>query len=91
MEIKTKFNMGDVIHFMEKEKPVDGTIVGISTFDGQKTNGNGSYETTGSKGINITYHVRPNSEEVYYFRSVSECDSHKTQEALRAAVFPNLK
>ena len=55
MEVKSKFNKGDTIFFMVKDKPHQRKITGISFFNGKSTKINGEQKL--AEDTQVHYHT----------------------------------
>jgi hypothetical protein len=84
MEIKSKFNIGDTIFFMEGDMPVKETVSGITTFNGEAIHSNGSTQLTEEGKVFIDYHIK------YRAVKVNEHKVYATKEELITATFASL-
>ena len=92
MDIKTKFNMGDTVHYMYDDLPASGKIVGVGTFIGRKTHtsNNCGVHRMVSETMNVTYFLElpltdPTIEDPTMEMHESRC--YATREELKEKVF----
>lgn len=78
MEVKSKFNKGDTIFFMVKDKPHQRQITGISFFNGKATSINGEQKL--AETTQVRYHTEGCFE-------VAEQKSFASKEELIKSVF----
>lgn len=80
MEVKSKFNKGDIIYFMVNDQPNKRKITGITFFTGSSTKINGEQKITAGDFTQIHYHTEGCLE-------VAEQKAFATEEELKKDVF----
>lgn len=89
MEFKSKFNVGDTIHFMSGKFPLSQQIKGVNIFIGERRLETRNiltdnlYQKTKEDQYSIEYYIEDNS------RPLSENDVFTSREELKNSVFPD--
>lgn len=84
MEVKSKFNKGQTIYFMNGEMPAKDVVSGITFFVGKKEDSVGTRHETMGDIPDISYHLENDT------KSVHESAAYETKEYLIEATFKNL-
>jgi hypothetical protein len=85
MEVKSKFNKGDIIFFMIGDQPHKAEIIGITFFTGTFFTGNNGSQTTAGDFTQVKYHTDGCDSEV------PEQNAFTSKEELTTHVFNGLR
>ena len=80
-DMKAKFKVTDVIHYMNDNKPKSSTISGYTIKVGKTRDGSYNESTVKEGEFEITYHLDKG------YDSVKEADAYKSLNDLKEAVF----